>query len=126
MLDGVTEQRLHRRSATSLLGCWIPNVTGAADSSAELIASDDWKVRTVSLELDARSPWPFDRMCRHRGCGAEDGGGAHDSNRETVLFVSSYAPLLVLFALLQSFGSGYPSYICVGLFAVSVVLLVVV
>jgi hypothetical protein len=33
---------------------------------------------------------------------------------------------LVLFALLQSFGSGYPSYICAGLFAVSVVLLVVV
>lgn len=44
----------------------------------------------------------------------------------TVLFVSSYAPLLVLFALLESFGSGYPTYICLGLAAASVVLLVVI
>lgn len=44
----------------------------------------------------------------------------------TVLFVSSYAPLLVLFAMLESFGAGYPSYVCIGAAAVSVVLLVVV
>lgn len=38
-----------------------------------------------------------------------------------VLFVSSYAPLLMLFAVLRSFGHGWPTYLCVAL-AVSSVL----
>jgi hypothetical protein len=29
-----------------------------------------------------------------------------------VLFVSSYAPLLFLFAILESFGPGWPSRVC--------------
>lgn len=42
------------------------------------------------------------------------------------LFVSSYAPLLALFAILNSFGRGWPSIVCAALSAVSVALLVVV
>lgn len=42
----------------------------------------------------------------------------------TVLLVSSYAPLLLLFALLQSFGPGWPSWICAGIGLVSIVALV--
>jgi hypothetical protein len=41
----------------------------------------------------------------------------------TVLFVSSYAPLLFLFALLESFGSGWTSRLCVIVGAVSIVAL---
>lgn len=40
-----------------------------------------------------------------------------------VLFVSSYAPLLVLFGVLGSFGPGWPTYVCVGAAAVSVLAL---
>jgi len=42
------------------------------------------------------------------------------------LFASSYAPLLALFAILGSFGRGWPSYLCGALAVASVVLLVVV
>lgn len=38
----------------------------------------------------------------------------------TILFVSSYAPLLFLFALLESFGQGWPSTLCFVLGAVSI------
>ncbi len=38
-----------------------------------------------------------------------------------VLFTSSYAPLLVLFALLDSLGRGWPSIVCVVLAVVSLV-----
>lgn len=41
----------------------------------------------------------------------------------TVFFVSSYAPLLFLFALLESFGAGWPSSLCVIVGAVSIALL---
>jgi hypothetical protein len=41
----------------------------------------------------------------------------------TVLFVSSYAPLLFLFALLESFGDGWASRVCVLVGAVSIVAL---
>jgi hypothetical protein len=37
-----------------------------------------------------------------------------------ILFVSSYAPLLVLFAVLESFGHGWPSRLCLIVAAVSV------
>lgn len=40
-----------------------------------------------------------------------------------VLFVSSYAPLLFLFAILESFGAGWPSYVCSGLAVLSVIAL---
>jgi hypothetical protein len=40
-----------------------------------------------------------------------------------VLFLSSYAPLLVVFGLLNSFGSGVASYICYGLAVFSLVAL---
>lgn len=43
-----------------------------------------------------------------------------------VLFVSSYAPLLALFAILDSFGPGWPSVVCAAAAAVSVVALWVV
>ena len=43
-----------------------------------------------------------------------------------VLFVSSYAPLLALFALLNSFGTGWPSLTLGAFAAVSVVALIVV
>ena len=43
-----------------------------------------------------------------------------------VLFVSSYAPLLALFAILDSFGRGWPSVVCAAVAAGSVVALVVV
>ncbi len=43
-----------------------------------------------------------------------------------VLFASSYAPLLALFAILDSFGQGLPSIICAAVAAGSVVALVVV
>lgn len=41
-----------------------------------------------------------------------------------VLFVSSYAPLLVLFSLLESFGPGWPSGLCLYIGIGSTVLLV--
>ncbi|MBV9594828.1 MAG: hypothetical protein JO147_13655, partial [Actinobacteria bacterium] len=41
-----------------------------------------------------------------------------------VLFMSSYAPLLVLFALLDSFGRGWPSILCAAVAAASVLALV--
>ncbi|TIC79004.1 hypothetical protein [Nocardioides sp. GY 10127] len=40
-----------------------------------------------------------------------------------VLLVSSYAPLLFLFAALQSFGAGWPSRVCVLLGVLSIVAL---
>jgi hypothetical protein len=43
-----------------------------------------------------------------------------------VLFVSSYAPLLALFAILESFGPGWPSVLCAVVAALSVIALVVV
>jgi hypothetical protein len=43
-----------------------------------------------------------------------------------VLFVSSYAPLLALFAILDSFGPGWPSMLCAAVAAVSVLALWVV
>ncbi|MBI5341591.1 MAG: hypothetical protein HZB45_28260 [Mycolicibacterium rufum] len=42
-----------------------------------------------------------------------------------VLFVSSYAPLLILFAVLKSFGPGWPSRVCVIVGLGSVALLIV-
>ena len=42
-----------------------------------------------------------------------------------VLFVSSYAPLLALFALLDSFGPGWPSVLCASVGAASVVVLII-
>lgn len=42
-----------------------------------------------------------------------------------VLFVSSYAPLLILFAVLKSFGPGWPSRFCVIVGIGSVALLIV-
>jgi hypothetical protein len=41
----------------------------------------------------------------------------------TVLFVSSYAPLLFLFALLESFGSDWANRLCIILGAVSILAL---
>lgn len=38
----------------------------------------------------------------------------------TILFVSSYAPLLFLFAALESFGSGWPSRLCFLIGVVSI------
>ena len=43
-----------------------------------------------------------------------------------VLFVSSYAPLLALFAILDSFGPGWPSVLCAIVATVSVLALWVV
>ena len=43
-----------------------------------------------------------------------------------VLFVSSYAPLLALFAILDSFGPGWPSVVCASAAGASVVALWVV
>ncbi|UQX87348.1 hypothetical protein M6D93_13700 [Jatrophihabitans telluris] len=43
-----------------------------------------------------------------------------------VLFVSSYAPLLALFALLDSFGSGWPSVACAAVAVLGVLALLVV
>ena len=43
-----------------------------------------------------------------------------------VLFVSSYAPLLALFAILDSFGPGWPSVLCAAIAALSVLALWVV
>jgi hypothetical protein len=43
-----------------------------------------------------------------------------------VLFVSSYAPLLVLFAVLDSFGAGWPSAVCWSVAGASVLALVAV
>lgn len=43
-----------------------------------------------------------------------------------VLFVSCYAPLLALFAILDSFGPGWPSILCAGVSVASVALLVIV
>lgn len=42
------------------------------------------------------------------------------------LFVSSYAPLLALFAILNSFGHGWPSITCAVVSAASVLALIVV
>lgn len=41
-----------------------------------------------------------------------------------VLFVSSYAPLLILFAVLKSFGPGWPTRVCVIVGVGSVALLI--
>ncbi len=38
---------------------------------------------------------------------------------EVVLFLSSFSPLFVVFGLLESFGSGWPSFICYAVAAVS-------
>ena len=43
-----------------------------------------------------------------------------------VLFVSSYAPLLALFAILDSFGPGWPSVVCASVAVLSVAGLVAV
>jgi hypothetical protein len=43
-----------------------------------------------------------------------------------VLFASSYAPLLALFAILDSFGPGWPTLLCASAAVVSVVALVLV
>src|SRR5205809_302703 len=40
-----------------------------------------------------------------------------------VLFLSSYAPLLVVFGLLDSFGGGLSSYVCYGIAFASIVAL---
>lgn len=45
---------------------------------------------------------------------------------QLVLFLSSYAPLLVVFALLDSFGKGWPSLICAALAIAAVLMLIVV
>jgi hypothetical protein len=42
------------------------------------------------------------------------------------LFLSSYAPLFAVFALLDSFGSGWPTTICIGLAILGPVLAIVV
>lgn len=42
-----------------------------------------------------------------------------------VLFVSSYAPLLILFAVLHSFGAGWPRTACFAIGVVSISLLLV-
>lgn len=42
---------------------------------------------------------------------------------KAVLFVSSYAPLLVLFAVLRSFGHGWAMWLCIGVAVSSVVAL---
>ena len=42
-----------------------------------------------------------------------------------VLFTSSYAPLLALFAILDSFGRGWPSQACAAVAALSILALVV-
>lgn len=41
----------------------------------------------------------------------------------TILFVSSYAPLLLLFSVLESFGAGWPSKLCLLVGAISIVAL---
>ena len=43
-----------------------------------------------------------------------------------ILLISSYAPLLTLFAILGSFGSGWPSYVCAGIALTSVIALLLV
>lgn len=43
----------------------------------------------------------------------------------SILFISSYAPLLFLFSLLESFGAGWPSRLCLLVGAVSIVALAV-
>jgi hypothetical protein len=42
------------------------------------------------------------------------------------LFLSSYSPLFAVFALLDSFGAGWPTQICIGLAAAGVLLPVLV
>lgn len=42
---------------------------------------------------------------------------------ECVLFLSSFAPLFVVFGLLESFGAGWPSYVCYAVAVVSAVAL---
>jgi hypothetical protein len=42
------------------------------------------------------------------------------------LFVSSYSPLFAVFALLDSFGSGWPTRVCIGLAMVGLLLPMVV
>jgi len=39
----------------------------------------------------------------------------------TILFFSSYAPLLLLFSLLDAFGPGWPSLLCAGVAVVSTI-----
>lgn len=43
-----------------------------------------------------------------------------------VLFVSSYAPLLLLFAVLRSFGHGWPTTVCLGVAIGSVLALITI
>ncbi len=38
---------------------------------------------------------------------------------QLIMFVSSYAPLLIVFALLDTFGKGIPTVVCVALAALS-------
>jgi hypothetical protein len=38
---------------------------------------------------------------------------------QLIMFVSSYAPLLIVFALLDTFGTGIPTVVCVALAALS-------
>ena len=45
---------------------------------------------------------------------------------QVIMFVSSYAPLLVVFALLDSFGRGVPSIVCLVLAAIGALGLAVV
>jgi hypothetical protein len=42
---------------------------------------------------------------------------------EGILFLSSFAPLFVVFGLLDSFGTGYPSIICYGIAAAATLFL---
>jgi len=44
---------------------------------------------------------------------------------EGALFLSSFAPLFVVFGLLHSFGTGWPTYICYGLAVLATVTLFV-
>lgn len=41
---------------------------------------------------------------------------------QLALFLSSYAPLAAVFALLESFGGGWPTRVCAGLAALGIVL----
>jgi hypothetical protein len=45
---------------------------------------------------------------------------------QLTMFVSSYAPLLLVFALLDTFGRGIPTIVCLALAALSTVALVVI
>src|SRR4051812_17904059 len=47
------------------------------------------------------------------------GGGVPSRPMRLVLFLSAYSPLLVLLAILESFGSAWSSWLCGGLAAAS-------